>query len=64
MSRQSSLDPLSEDESVSGSHRVRRRREGYRMESQDSMASRDSMSRYGELDEKVGEVTTKAEILA
>ncbi|XP_029930817.1 piezo-type mechanosensitive ion channel component 2 isoform X2 [Myripristis murdjan] len=44
MSRQSSLDPLSEDESVSGSHRVRRRREGYRMESQDSMASRDSMS--------------------
>uniref|UniRef100_A0A667ZVF6 Piezo type mechanosensitive ion channel component 2 n=1 Tax=Myripristis murdjan TaxID=586833 RepID=A0A667ZVF6_9TELE len=49
MSRQSSLDPLSEDESVSGSHRVRRRREGYRMESQDSMASRDSMSRYGEM---------------
>ncbi|XP_034147363.1 piezo-type mechanosensitive ion channel component 2 isoform X2 [Esox lucius] len=44
----SSLDRLSDDDSVSGgSHRVRRRREGYRMESQDSMASmasRDSIS--------------------
>ncbi|XP_071780421.2 piezo-type mechanosensitive ion channel component 2 [Centroberyx gerrardi] len=44
MSRQSSLDQLSEDESVCGSQRVRRRRGGYRMESQDSMASRDSIS--------------------
>ncbi|KAF7662015.1 hypothetical protein LDENG_00248340 [Lucifuga dentata] len=44
MSRASSLDQLSEEESASGSNRVRRRREGYRMESQDSTASRDSMS--------------------
>ncbi|KAM3865799.1 piezo-type mechanosensitive ion channel component 2 [Diretmus argenteus] len=44
MSRQSSLDQLSDDDSASGSQRVRRRRGGYRMESQDSMASRDSMS--------------------
>ncbi|XP_030608085.1 piezo-type mechanosensitive ion channel component 2 [Archocentrus centrarchus] len=43
MSRQASLDVLS-DESVSGSTRVRRRREDYRMESQDSTASRESMS--------------------
>lgn len=46
MSRQASLDQLSEDESVSGSTRFRRRRGGYRMESQDSTASRDSISRY------------------
>uniref|UniRef100_A0A8C5GVZ2 Piezo-type mechanosensitive ion channel component n=1 Tax=Gouania willdenowi TaxID=441366 RepID=A0A8C5GVZ2_GOUWI len=44
MSRQASMDQLSEDESGSGSVRVRRRRTGYRMESQDSTASRDSMS--------------------
>lgn len=48
MSRQASMDQLSEDESASGSARVRRRRGGYRMESQDSTASRDSMSRYAE----------------
>ncbi|XP_076004427.1 piezo-type mechanosensitive ion channel component 2 isoform X1 [Genypterus blacodes] len=42
MSRASSMDQLSEEES--GSNRVRRRRGGYRMESQDSTASRDSMS--------------------
>ncbi|XP_054870800.1 piezo-type mechanosensitive ion channel component 2 isoform X5 [Amphiprion ocellaris] len=45
MSRQASMDQLSEDESASGSSsRVRRRRRGYPMESQDSTASRDSMS--------------------
>ncbi|XP_062285794.1 piezo-type mechanosensitive ion channel component 2 [Scomber scombrus] len=44
MSRQASMDQLSEDESASGSARVHRRRGGYRMESQDSTASRDSMS--------------------
>ncbi|KAI3374769.1 hypothetical protein L3Q82_021318 [Scortum barcoo] len=44
MSRQASMDQLSEDESASGSTRVRRRRGGYRMESQDSTASRDSIS--------------------
>ncbi|XP_038573421.1 piezo-type mechanosensitive ion channel component 2 isoform X2 [Micropterus salmoides] len=44
MSRQASMDQLSEDESASGSNRVRRRRGGYRMESQDSTASRDSIS--------------------
>uniref|UniRef100_A0A8D0CNE2 Piezo type mechanosensitive ion channel component 2 n=1 Tax=Sander lucioperca TaxID=283035 RepID=A0A8D0CNE2_SANLU len=44
MSRQASLDQLSEDESASGSNRVRRRRRGYPMESQDSTASRDSIS--------------------
>ncbi|KAM9458128.1 LOW QUALITY PROTEIN: piezo-type mechanosensitive ion channel component 2 [Salvelinus alpinus] len=48
MSRGSSLDRLSEEDSASGgSHRVRRRRGDYRMESQDSMASlasRDSIS--------------------
>nr|XP_019964666.1 PREDICTED: piezo-type mechanosensitive ion channel component 2 isoform X3 [Paralichthys olivaceus] len=44
MSRQASMDQLSEDESVCGSTRVRRRRGGYRMESQDSTASRDSIS--------------------
>ncbi|CAL8279118.1 unnamed protein product [Lota lota] len=43
MSRQSSMDLLSEDDS--GSQRVPRRRQGgFRMESQDSMASRDSIS--------------------
>uniref|UniRef100_A0A3Q0T344 Piezo type mechanosensitive ion channel component 2 n=1 Tax=Amphilophus citrinellus TaxID=61819 RepID=A0A3Q0T344_AMPCI len=42
MSRQASLDVLS-DESVSGSTRVRRRQEGYRMASQDSTASRESI---------------------
>lgn len=46
MSRQASLDQLSEDDSASGSTRLRRRRRGYRMESQDSTASRDSISRY------------------
>uniref|UniRef100_A0A669D1H1 Piezo type mechanosensitive ion channel component 2 n=1 Tax=Oreochromis niloticus TaxID=8128 RepID=A0A669D1H1_ORENI len=46
MSRQASMDVLSEDDSVSGSTRVRRRRGGYRMESQESTASRESMSRY------------------
>ncbi|XP_016897822.1 piezo-type mechanosensitive ion channel component 2 isoform X3 [Cynoglossus semilaevis] len=44
MSRQASMDQLSEDESYCGSSRVRRRRAGFRMESQDSTASRDSMS--------------------
>ncbi|XP_056149372.1 piezo-type mechanosensitive ion channel component 2 [Lampris incognitus] len=44
MSRQSTLDQLSEDESMTGSQRARRRRGGYRMESQDSMTSRDSLS--------------------
>ncbi|XP_040910915.1 piezo-type mechanosensitive ion channel component 2 isoform X2 [Toxotes jaculatrix] len=44
MSRQASMDQLSEDGSTSGSTRVRRRRGGYRMESQDSTASRDSIS--------------------
>lgn len=50
MSRQASMDQLSEDESASGSTRVHRRRGGYRMESQDSTASRDSMSRYADDD--------------
>ncbi|XP_075877858.1 piezo-type mechanosensitive ion channel component 2 isoform X2 [Nelusetta ayraudi] len=44
MSRQASMEQLSEDDSASGSTRVRRRKRGYRMESQDSTASRDSMS--------------------
>ncbi|XP_069548591.1 piezo-type mechanosensitive ion channel component 2 [Brachyistius frenatus] len=49
MSRQASMDQLSmdqlsEDESASGSTRVRIRRGGYQMESQDSTASRDSIS--------------------
>ncbi|XP_045061985.1 LOW QUALITY PROTEIN: piezo-type mechanosensitive ion channel component 2, partial [Coregonus clupeaformis] len=48
MSRGSSLDRLSEEDSASGgSHRAHRVRDGYRMESQDSMASlasRDSIS--------------------
>ncbi|CAN9502681.1 unnamed protein product [Ophioblennius macclurei] len=44
MSRQASMDQLSEDETASGSVRATRRRGGYRMESQDSTASRDSMS--------------------
>ncbi|XP_036822242.1 piezo-type mechanosensitive ion channel component 2 [Oncorhynchus mykiss] len=47
MSQGSSLDRLIEEDSVSWSHRVRRRRGSYRMESQDSivsMASRDSIS--------------------
>uniref|UniRef100_A0A8C7YRI6 Piezo type mechanosensitive ion channel component 2 n=1 Tax=Oryzias sinensis TaxID=183150 RepID=A0A8C7YRI6_9TELE len=47
MSRQASLDMLSDDELPSGSTKARKRRGGgYRMESQDSTASRDSMSRY------------------
>ncbi|CAJ1072552.1 piezo-type mechanosensitive ion channel component 2 isoform X3 [Xyrichtys novacula] len=50
MSRQASMDILSEDESASGSSRGRRRRGGYRMESQDSTASRDSISRQGTAD--------------
>ncbi|GAA6236079.1 piezo-type mechanosensitive ion channel component 2 isoform X2 [Lates japonicus] len=44
MSRQASMDQLSEDDSACGSTRVRRRPGGYHMESQDSTASRDSMS--------------------
>ncbi|XP_034009014.1 piezo-type mechanosensitive ion channel component 2 isoform X3 [Trematomus bernacchii] len=44
MSRQASLDLLSEDDSASGSTRLRRRRRPYPMESQDSTASRDSIS--------------------
>ncbi|TNN88489.1 Piezo-type mechanosensitive ion channel component 2 [Liparis tanakae] len=48
MSRQASLDQLSDDESASGSARIHRRRRAYPMESQDSTASRDSMSRYTE----------------
>ncbi|KAM9844577.1 piezo-type mechanosensitive ion channel component 2 [Aulostomus maculatus] len=44
MSRQASVDQLDEDESALGSTRPRRRRAGYRMESQDSTASRDSIS--------------------
>uniref|UniRef100_A0A3Q4MTG6 Piezo type mechanosensitive ion channel component 2 n=1 Tax=Neolamprologus brichardi TaxID=32507 RepID=A0A3Q4MTG6_NEOBR len=43
MSRQASMDVLSEDDSVSGSIGVRRRRGGYRMESQESTASRESI---------------------
>uniref|UniRef100_A0A8B9HWY5 Piezo type mechanosensitive ion channel component 2 n=1 Tax=Astyanax mexicanus TaxID=7994 RepID=A0A8B9HWY5_ASTMX len=43
-SRESGLDKISEEDSTSGSHRVRRRRRGYTMESQDSVMSRDSMS--------------------
>lgn len=46
MSRQASMDQLSEDELASGSNRVRRARGKYHMESQDSTASRDSISRY------------------
>ncbi|XP_057713162.1 piezo-type mechanosensitive ion channel component 2 isoform X2 [Corythoichthys intestinalis] len=44
MSRQASVDLLSDDESAGGSTRVRRRRRGYPMESQASTASRDSIS--------------------
>uniref|UniRef100_A0A3P9K7P9 Piezo type mechanosensitive ion channel component 2 n=1 Tax=Oryzias latipes TaxID=8090 RepID=A0A3P9K7P9_ORYLA len=45
MSRQASLDMLSDDELPSGSTKARKRRGGgYGMESQDSTASRDSMS--------------------
>uniref|UniRef100_A0A3Q3BAU1 Piezo type mechanosensitive ion channel component 2 n=1 Tax=Kryptolebias marmoratus TaxID=37003 RepID=A0A3Q3BAU1_KRYMA len=44
ISRQASMDQLSDDESASGSTKVRKRRGGYRIESQDSTASRDSMS--------------------
>ncbi|KAG7525314.1 hypothetical protein JOB18_025431 [Solea senegalensis] len=44
MSRQASMDQLSDDESASGCTGVRRRRGGYHMESQDSTASRDSIS--------------------
>ncbi|XP_058468470.1 piezo-type mechanosensitive ion channel component 2 isoform X3 [Solea solea] len=44
MSRQASMDQLSDDESASGCTGARRRRGGYRMESQDSTASRDSIS--------------------
>ncbi|XP_024120347.2 piezo-type mechanosensitive ion channel component 2 [Oryzias melastigma] len=45
MSRQASLDLLSDDELPSGSTKARKRRGGgYRMESQDSTASRDSIS--------------------
>ncbi|XP_061654308.1 piezo-type mechanosensitive ion channel component 2 [Phyllopteryx taeniolatus] len=44
MSRQASVDLLSEDESAGDSSRVRRRGKGYHMESQASTASRDSIS--------------------
>lgn len=50
MSRESSLDRISEEDSTSGSPKRRRKRGAYTMESQDSMASmasRDSISRYG-----------------
>uniref|UniRef100_A0AAR2KBK7 Piezo-type mechanosensitive ion channel component n=1 Tax=Pygocentrus nattereri TaxID=42514 RepID=A0AAR2KBK7_PYGNA len=43
-SRESGLDRISEEDSTSGSQRVRRRRRGYTMESQDSVMSRDSIS--------------------
>lgn len=49
MSRESGLDRISEEDSMSGSHRVRRRRAAYRVDSQDSrdsVASRDSISRF------------------
>lgn len=45
ISRQASMDQMSDDDSASGSARLPRRRRGYRMESQDSTASRDSLSR-------------------
>ncbi|MEQ2216280.1 hypothetical protein XENOCAPTIV_013624, partial [Xenoophorus captivus] len=48
ISRQASMDQLSEDGSISGSTKGRKRRRGYPMESQDSTASRDSISRYPE----------------
>lgn len=48
MSRQASMDQLSDEDLTSGSTRVRRRRRNYQMESQDSTASRDSISRYTE----------------
>ncbi|XP_063742823.1 piezo-type mechanosensitive ion channel component 2 isoform X2 [Eleginops maclovinus] len=44
MSRQASMDQLSEDDSASGSNRLQRRRRPNPMESQDSTASRDSIS--------------------
>ncbi|XP_054623072.1 piezo-type mechanosensitive ion channel component 2 isoform X2 [Dunckerocampus dactyliophorus] len=44
MSRQASMDLLSEDESTGGSTRHRRGRRGYPMDSQASTASRDSIS--------------------
>ncbi|KAI1902167.1 hypothetical protein AGOR_G00041910 [Albula goreensis] len=44
LSRESGLDRIDEGDSASGSQRARCRKGGYRMESQDSMASRDSMS--------------------
>ncbi|MED6293425.1 hypothetical protein CHARACLAT_010484 [Characodon lateralis] len=44
ISRQASMDQLSEDGSISGSTKGRKRRRGYPMESQDSTASRDSIS--------------------
>ncbi|XP_062843387.1 piezo-type mechanosensitive ion channel component 2 [Trichomycterus rosablanca] len=43
-SRESGLDQISEDDSTSGSQKPRRRRRGYTLESQDSVASRDSIS--------------------
>ena len=48
MSRESDLDRISEEGSMYGSQRVRRRRAAYRVDSQDSrdtLASRDSVSR-------------------
>ncbi|MEQ2167180.1 hypothetical protein GOODEAATRI_001454, partial [Goodea atripinnis] len=48
ISRQASMDQLSEDGSISGSTKGRKRRRGYPMDSQDSTASRDSISRYPE----------------
>ncbi|TSR27764.1 Piezo-type mechanosensitive ion channel component 2 [Bagarius yarrelli] len=44
VSRESGLDQISEEDSASGSQKPRRRRRGYTLESQDSVASRDSMS--------------------
>ncbi|KAM4727569.1 piezo-type mechanosensitive ion channel component 2 isoform 2-T2 [Anableps anableps] len=44
ISRQASLDQLSEDGSMSGSTTARKRKRDYPMESQDSTASRDSIS--------------------
>ncbi|KAM9440006.1 piezo-type mechanosensitive ion channel component 2 [Clarias gariepinus] len=44
VSRESGLDQISEEDSISGSQKPRRRRRGYTLESQDSVASRDSMS--------------------
>ncbi|MCJ8745068.1 hypothetical protein PDJAM_G00126250 [Pangasius djambal] len=44
VSRESGLDRISEEDSNSGSQKPRRRHRGYTLESQDSVASRDSIS--------------------